>query len=257
MSPARAAIRSTVASGIAPGIRPLPRSSTVPGQSATPGLSIAIPQSQSKTVEDPLDYLPFAPVSEYAKGEMIFGPGRPAEGLFLVVGGMVKVSRIAPDGTPVILDIYQTDEFFGESSFVSTNGGPEVAVALDDCRVMRWKIADIEEISTRKPALALALAHLMVRRTMEFSARIESFSADNILRRLVRALLRFSERIGQRTEDGGDLIPFTHELLSQYVGTSREIVTHYMNDLRKQGLVTYSRRGILLDRAAAAAWLKA
>jgi CRP-like cAMP-binding protein len=44
------------------------------------------------------------------------------------------------------------------------------------------------------------------------------------------------------------MMPFTHVLLSQYVGTSREIVTHYMNQFRKQGYVSYSRRGILLHR---------
>ncbi len=31
------------------------------------------------------------------------------------------------------------------------------------------------------------------------------------------------------------MMPLTHELLSQYVGTSREIVTHYMNQFRRQG----------------------
>ena len=46
------------------------------------------------------------------------------------------------------------------------------------------------------------------------------------------------------------MIPFTHELLSQYVGTSREIVTHYMNQFRRQGYLRYSRKGILLHRDA-------
>ena len=49
---------------------------------------------------------------------------------------------------------------------------------------------------------------------------------------------------------------FTHELLSQYVGTSREIVTHYMNQFRKQGYLDYSRRGIVLDRDALGEWLR-
>ena len=44
------------------------------------------------------------------------------------------------------------------------------------------------------------------------------------------------------------MMPLTHALLSQYVGTSREIVTRYMTRFRKQGYVTYSRNGILLYR---------
>ena len=51
-------------------------------------------------------------------------------------------------------------------------------------------------------------------------------------------------------------MPFTHELLSQYVGTSREIVTHYMNQLRRQGYLKYSRKGISLNREALRDWLR-
>ena len=48
----------------------------------------------------------------------------------------------------------------------------------------------------------------------------------------------------------------THELLAQYVGTSREIVTHYMNQFRRQGYLGYSRKGISLYRDAFKEWLR-
>ena len=48
--------------------------------------------------------------------------------------------------------------------------------------------------------------------------------------------------------------PFTHELLSEDIGTSREMVTHYMNQFRKQG--QYSRKGIVLYPGAYDAWLR-
>jgi len=46
------------------------------------------------------------------------------------------------------------------------------------------------------------------------------------------------------------LAPLTHELLAQYVGTSREIVTHYMSQFRRDKLLSYSRSGIAIDRSA-------
>jgi CRP-like cAMP-binding protein len=58
-------------------------------------------------------------------------------------------------------------------------------------------------------------------------------------------------------EDGSvRMAPFTHELLSQYVGTSREIVTHYMNQFRRQGYLKYSRKEIILYREAFRDWLR-
>jgi CRP/FNR family transcriptional regulator, cyclic AMP receptor protein len=74
----------------------------------------------------------------------------------------------------------------------------------------------------------------------------------------VRTLIRFSERLGQTNEDGSvQMIPFTHKLLAQYVGTSREVITLFMNRFRREGYLNYSRRGdIVIRRDALAAWLR-
>jgi CRP-like cAMP-binding protein len=65
----------------------------------------------------------------------------------------------------------------------------------------------------------------------------------------VRALLRLGERFGD--SNGGSpkvrLMPITHELLAKYVGTSREIVTQHMSQLRRKGVLDYSRAGIEFD----------
>jgi len=52
------------------------------------------------------------------------------------------------------------------------------------------------------------------------------------------------------------LARLTHELLSQHVGTSREIVTHYINQFRRQGYLRSSRKGIVLYRDAFKEWLR-
>ena len=49
----------------------------------------------------------------------------------------------------------------------------------------------------KRPRLAVALLQILVQRTIDFTHRIESFSVDNIARRLARSLIRFSERLGR------------------------------------------------------------
>lgn len=208
-------------------------------------------------LEDPLAYLPCSTIVEYSRGQLIYGRSQPSNSIYLVIDGKVKVCRTADDGRQVVVDIYQPDEFFGECGFLGEKHRVEEAVALDATKVMTWSTSEIEELVVRRPRLGIALVQLLVRRSMEFGARIESFSIDNIGRRLVRSLVRFSERLGKEAGDGTvDMMPFTHELLSQYVGTSREIVTHYMNQLRRQGYLKYSRKGIALNREALRDWLK-
>ena len=71
----------------------------------------------------------------------------------------------------------------------------------------------------------------------------------------MRALLRFGARFGHEESDGTiKMTAFTHELLSQYVGTTREIVTHHMSQFRRDGYVEYSRSGISLHQRAISDW---
>lgn len=212
---------------------------------------------QPRTLEDPLAHLPCSTILEYKKGQTIYDHDQPSSSVYLVIGGKVKVCRLTDDGRQVVVDIYQPDEFFGESAFLGMANRAELAVALESTKVMTWTTADIEDISMKRPKLAIAMMQLLVQRSVDFALRIESFSVDNIARRLARTLVRFSERLGNRQDDGSiQMIPFTHELLSQYVGTSREIVTHYMNTFRRQGYLRYSRKGILLYRDAMKDWLR-
>jgi len=188
---------------------------------------------------------------------MIYNQDQPSTSIYLVIDGKIKVSRLADDGHQVVMDIYQPDEFFAESAFLNLPHRPEQAVALENAKLMAWSTTEIDDIIMKRPRLAVALLQILAQRTMDFTYRIESFSVDNISRRLARTLIRFSERLGTQEEDGSvRMVPFTHELLSQYVGTSREIVTHYMNQFRRQGYLRYSRKGIILYRDAVKEWLR-
>jgi CRP/FNR family transcriptional regulator len=210
-----------------------------------------------RPLEDPLAHLPCSTILEFRKGQVVYNQDQPSTSLYLVIEGKVKVSRLSDDGHQVVVDIYQPDEFFGESAFLNLPHRAEQVTTLEDTKLMAWTTAEIEDIVLKRPHLAMAMLQILVQRTINLTQRIESFSADNIARRLARSLLRFSDRLGTPQPDGTvKMAAFTHELLSQYVGTSREIVTHYMNQFRRMGFLQYSRRGVVLSRAPFEQWLR-
>ena len=220
------------------------------------GAELKVVASSPHLLEDPLSHMPCSNIMEYRKGHAVYGPEIPSSSIYLIIEGKVKICRTAEDGRQVMIDIYQPDEFFGESAFLG-NQTNETAVAIEGLKVMAWTTPELEELIQKRPRFSLALVQLLVQRQMDFGARIESFSLDNISKRLARALIRFSRRLGQESADGSvKMIPFTHELLSQYVGTSREIVTHYMNSFRRSGFLTYSRQEILLHRELLLGWVE-
>jgi len=210
-----------------------------------------------KTFEDPLAHLPCSSIVSYKKGQLIYHQNQPATSLYLVIEGRVKVARVTPDEHQTIVDIYQTDDFFGEAALLGLQHRSEEAAAMEAVKLMTWTGAEMEEIIAMRPRLAVALLQIVVQRTLECTRRIEAFSMDYTDRRLARALIHFSERLGSQQADGSyRMAPLTQELLAQYVGTSREIVTHHMNCFRRQGYLRYSRKEIVLYRDAFAEWLR-
>jgi CRP/FNR family cyclic AMP-dependent transcriptional regulator len=199
----------------------------------------------TREMEDALMYLPRKGVNDYRRGQIIFDEHQPSKGLHLVVQGRVKVAIPLDSGSQTVVDIFTTDDFFGESSMLGSTRYSERAVALDNVTLMSWSTSEIEEQVERQPQLGIALIQMLVKRGLDHEDRLQSFALDKTPERVVRALLRFAERLGARTEDGSIKVPpLTHQLISEYVGTSREIVTFQMNHLRQKGYLRYSRKGI-------------
>jgi CRP/FNR family transcriptional regulator, cyclic AMP receptor protein len=220
---------------------------------ATSAMALA-PQT---TMEDALALLPCSTIMEYKRGQLIYDQNRPARGIFLIIAGTVKVCRIADDGRQVIAGLYRADDFFGESALLGPAHPAEQAIAMENTKVMSWTAAEMEDLVARRPKLAVAVWQMLAQRSVDFGNRIESFTLDNVPRRLARCLVRLSERLGALDDTGSvQMGALTHELLSQYVGTSREGVTHHMNYFRKKGYLRYSRKGITLHRDGMREWLR-
>ena len=162
-----------------------------------------------------------------------------------MVQGRVKVFIPLDNGAQTVVDVFTTDDFFGENALLGESQIPERAVALDPVSLMSWTGQEIEEQVERQPRLGVALLQMLVKRVLDYEERLQSFAVDKTPERVVRALLRFADRLGTRSEDGSITIPpLTHQILSEFVGTSREIVTFHMNHLRQKGYLRYSRKGI-------------
>lgn len=211
-----------------------------------------------RETQDVLMYLPRKGVAAYRKGQVIFAEHQPPTGLQLVVQGRVKVSIPLENGTQTVVNIFTTDDFFGERSLLSTEPGVERATALDSVMLMSWTSQEIEEQVARQPSLGIALLQMLVRRALDYEDRLQFFALHNAAERVAASLLRFAARLGSRDEDGSIRIaPLTHQVISEYVGTSREIVTSQMNSLRQKGYLRYSRKGIQVQTDALQAHLNA
>jgi CRP/FNR family transcriptional regulator len=144
-----------------------------------------------------------------------------------------------------VTGIFRADELFGTASLLGEDTKHrEQARALETTTLMTWSRDEIEVQIERHPPLGLALIQMVVGRCLDFEERLQSLALHTMAERVAMTLIRFA-RLGTRDPDGAVRIPpLTHDVLSGYIGTSREMVTSELNHLRRQGYVRYSRKSI-------------
>ena len=200
-------------------------------------------------LEDPLAYLPHRPLREIPRNDVIYDQADNANGLYLLFRGRVALARRTLTRAEVIVDVIGKEQLFGLGSLVHLEHYMERALALEPCSVMCWTSGDILQQIDRQPWLGVALIQAVGNRISDDLARIQSLTSQTTPERLVQTLMLFSERIGHAESDGSAVLPhLTHKLLSDCIGTSREVVSSQLNRLRRKGYLTYSRRGTTLHR---------
>ena len=200
--------------------------------------------------EDPLALLTATVPVKYESGAILYSEFKRAGHLHLIIRGTVKVSRRVADRS-IVVDVYGPEEFFGECALLNLERLPEEAVALESTEVMRWTKREIEQLVLDRPLLGVALMQTLARRTIDLGARLQDCLGEKSAGRLLRSLIRFSERSGAAMDAlWVHLMPITHQQLAEYTGTSRETVAHYMKEFRRHGLLHYSHQGIVLTQRA-------
>ena len=215
--------------------------------------------SPARSVEaiDILDYLPRSAFSSFEAGETVYKYHAPASHFYVVIRGRVRVSRIIPDHSPLILDIYGSDQIFGESALLDHSRHSDVAVALEATDLMTWTSEEIRSVVQLRPQVGIALGQILTQRLIVFGNRLESFAAGDIKQRLARSLIHMAERLGQPAKDGSvHITGLRHEILSEYVVSSRVSVTHWLKYFRRKGLLDYNRDRLRIFPPALAEWLK-
>jgi CRP/FNR family cyclic AMP-dependent transcriptional regulator len=203
-----------------------------------------------------LELLPRRSAQEFARGSVVYSPHQNCDNLYLVMAGRVKVASVPGQGGTVCRLVFKGG-LFGEPALVRPSDRSDTAVTLDPASLMSWTSDEIQQKVDLNPRLGVILCQYMARQCLELADRMQSLALYNTPERVILTLADLAHRTGVALPDGATRIEMlTHQILSEYVGTSREVVTFHLNRLRSLGLIRYSRRYMDLSVAKLEAALK-
>ena len=191
----------------------------------------------------------------YAAGARIFSEGDPADAMFTVEEGLVRLVSVSNSGAETILHILKRGEIFGELFFAEERRAFD-AVAGTDVVVAVIGRRDFEKVLATVPAAARNFIRLLSRRLVRVEQGHAAFGHTWSYHRLGMVLLRLASEHGVSTAEG-TLLPLrlTHEDLAKLIGTTRETVTTQINRFKRMGLLKRKGRHFVLNREQLANFL--
>lgn len=180
----------------------------------------------------------------YTKGQVIFKQDQLSEGFFIVKKGSVKLQKMLPNGILTIQKIATQGEIIGEGDFDSLQQRKNLcyAIALED-HTMIQKFDDMHTLTNEAKS---QLMQELIDRALEASLRHERLLSLDAEQRVKSVLKDLAMKIGHKYGDETLLkINLTHEEFALLSDSSRQTVTKTFSNLKKQGIINYSRNRIL------------
>jgi CRP-like cAMP-binding protein len=179
---------------------------------------------------------------EYGANRDVFRQGQPADSLFYIKQGKVKVAVTSRDGNEAIIAVLNAGEFFGEGCLAGQQLRMGTATAMTDCTLFRIETSPMRRILYEQHEISeLFLAHLLSR-NIRYEADLVDQLFNSSEKRLARILLLLSH-FGKESRSEPVLPRVSQDDLARMVGTTRSRVSHFMNKFRKLGFIDYSDNG--------------
>ena len=176
---------------------------------------------------------------EYPKNNILSYRGDPSGNVHLVVSGRVKMILTNDEGREVIVRLVGPGGLFGVSSML--DGGEQLcnAVTIERSTVARFKGGAFMSWVNDSPGARLSLQRDLARQVRDLCHKIGEHALMSTRDRLLYTLLEIADTEGEQDPDG-DRIAFTrptHQELANRIGSSREVVTRLLAELRDSELL--------------------
>jgi CRP-like cAMP-binding protein len=179
------------------------------------------------------------------RGEIILLEGEPAQALFFIASGAVKVFKTSPEGKEQILAIVRPGESFNDISVFDDGPNPASAQAMGAVQLHGIGKEHIDSILRKRPEMALTVMKIMAKRVRQLVSLIEDLSFRRVVSRVAKILLEYSE---ERTAPRPRL---TQQEIAGMAGTAREVVGRSFKHLEESGTIKIeSHRIVIVNKEA-------
>jgi len=188
----------------------------------------------------------------YPKDTVLFRTGDPADSVYIIASGKVKIVVSSPDGKEFILSILGARQVFGEMALLEETTRSATVITATKVELLTLNRSDFNRLLESTPAISRKLLSILSGRLRKANSKMESLAYMDVAGRLARYLLDLAGDHGQRLGNGWVVVRRpTHSDIAHSIGTSRETVSRLINEFEEgfglvnKGKFTYIQEALL------------
>ncbi|MGI0479931.1 global nitrogen regulator NtcA [Geminocystis sp. CENA526] len=197
----------------------------------------------------------YTPVVErFERGKTIFFPGDPAERVYFLMKGAVKLSRVYEAGEEITVALLRENSVFGVLSLVTGQKSDRFyhAVAFTPVELLSAPIEHFQRALRDNPELSRLMLQGLSSRILQTELMIETLAHRDMASRLVSFLLILCRDFGIPSLNGVTIdLKLSHQAIAEAIGSTRVTVTRLLGELRQDGLISITKKKITVHNPVA------
>ena len=185
---------------------------------------------------------------DYQTGQSIFSQGDPANAVYFLQSGKVKLTVVSMTGKEAVIAHLPVDSFFGESSLAGEPRRTSSAYAIEPSTIVRIDKRAMQELLHREPEFAEQFLAYLLSRNNRMQADLVDHLFNSSEKRLARLLMMMAN-FGQETKPVPVISKISQETLAEMIGTTRSRVSFFLNRFRDLGYIDYNSGGMLIKNS--------
>jgi CRP/FNR family cyclic AMP-dependent transcriptional regulator len=192
----------------------------------------------------------------FPRGYTVFAEREPADRLYIIISGKVKIGRRSALGRENLLMVVGQSDIFGELSIFDPGPRTTSATTISEVRAVSMDRDALRAWMTERPEIAEQLLRVLARRLQLINNDLADLFFTDVPGRVAKQLLQLAQQFG--SQEGGAL-RVTHDLtqdeIAQLVGASRQSVNKALTDFVHRGWIRLAYKSVLITDSESVARL--
>lgn len=184
-----------------------------------------------KGMQELQDALEERKIRPFKKNQIIYYEGDRSNGVWIVISGRVKTTKLAEDGRELMTGIHEPDSFLAINTLFSNGNYADTATAVEESTLSLLPLDQLEKLITLYPDVAEKFVKILSSQIRSQEEHLLQLAYQSVRKRVAEGILRIARQLNSET------ITISRIDLASMSGIAPESVSRTLTDFKEEGMI--------------------